>query len=84
MSTLWPIEDQGAAELAARFYRRLERLDPASALAQAQQDLMATPEYSSPYFWAGYQLTGEPGPVTGAHQAGRFRSTDQGGLVPSP
>ena len=61
LATLWPIQDDGAAELAARFYARLTTADPIAALAGAQRDMLATPEYTHPYFWAGYQLTGDPG-----------------------
>ncbi len=61
VATLWRVEDRGAAELAARFYRGLPRQSAAEALATAQRDLLSGSPYRSPYYWAGYVLSGEGG-----------------------
>ena len=56
--TLWRIDDAGAAELAGRFYRRLNATSVAGALADAQRQMAADPRYANPYYWAGYTLSG--------------------------
>jgi CHAT domain-containing protein len=58
IATLWPVEDEGAAELAKRFYEELERAGPAAALARAQRSLLSQQRYSAPYYWAAYQVAG--------------------------
>jgi len=57
--TLWRIDDAGAARFATRFYRKLERRDAVTALAVAQRDMAADPQWASPYYWAGYVLSGK-------------------------
>lgn len=59
-ATLWRVEDDGAAGFATEFYRALAGGAPtaAGALAQAQRALMATKRFASPYYWAGYRVTG--------------------------
>ena len=56
--TLWRIDDAGAAEFAGRFYRRLQSSSVAAALASAQRETAADSRYGSPYYWAGYTLSG--------------------------
>lgn len=56
--TLWRIDDIGAAALAGRFYARLGSVQPAEALAAAQREMMRDSLYASPYYWAGYVLSG--------------------------
>jgi CHAT domain-containing protein len=58
IATLWPIEDEGAAELADRFYAHRRETDDSDALARAQRDMIGDRRYRSPYYWAGYQLSG--------------------------
>ncbi len=58
VATLWPVEDEGAAAFAARFYAELQDSDPVSALARAQRELISHPEYGEPYYWAAYRLAG--------------------------
>jgi CHAT domain-containing protein len=59
VATLWRIDDAGAAGFAERFYRNLERHDPAEALAMAQRELMNEKRWDNPYYWAPYTLTGD-------------------------
>ena len=61
VATLWRIPDNGSVPLVEAFYRNLDRRDPAEALAQAQRGLIASPTHASPYFWAGYVMTGDGG-----------------------
>ena len=65
VATLWRIEDEGGSEFAKRFYRALQETTAADALAEAQRSLVEDDRFNSPYYWAGYQLTG-----TGEFQLG--------------
>jgi CHAT domain-containing protein len=56
--TLWRIDDAGAAEFAGRFYRELPRQALAEAVAAAQRSISSDARYASPYYWAGYILSG--------------------------
>jgi CHAT domain-containing protein len=58
VSTLWRIEDGGAAVMADQFYRHLASLGPIEALAAAQRDALSHPRYSAPFYWAGYTFSG--------------------------
>jgi hypothetical protein len=61
IATLWRIDDVGASMLAEGFYARLSRVAVAEALAAAQRDLLHDPRYASPYYWAGFTLSGGGG-----------------------
>jgi CHAT domain-containing protein len=56
--TLWRIDDAGAAVFAGRFYRNLTHLPVADAFSAAQREMVADARYVSPYYWAGYTLSG--------------------------
>ncbi len=56
VATLWPVEDEGAKELAGRFYGEVTG-GASRALARAQRDMIADERYGAPYYWAAYQLT---------------------------
>ena len=58
IATLWRVGDDGAAAFAGRFYRQLETAPPAVALAAAQREMLADPQYRAPYYWAAYSLNG--------------------------
>ena len=58
IATLWAIDDEGAAAFAEGFYRRLGEASPTDALADVQRALISEGEFSSPYYWAAYQLAG--------------------------
>jgi CHAT domain-containing protein len=63
MVSLWDVNDEATAELMTRFYGRLlgrEKLSPAAALRAAQVSMAHDKRWSSPYFWAGFTLQGEP------------------------
>lgn len=70
-ATLWRIQDEGAAVFAERFYANLGSLPPAEALAAAQRDLLRSPRYASPYYWAGYQLSGDGARWSETHRFAR-------------
>jgi CHAT domain-containing protein len=59
VSTLWAIDDQATAKLMIDFYGQLGRgVSKADALRQAQIEMMKSGE--PPYYWAGFELDGEP------------------------
>lgn len=62
MVSLWDVQDEATAELMKRFYRALlgKKLSPASALRAAQASMAQDKRWSSPYYWAGFTLQGEP------------------------
>lgn len=58
-TTLWEFDDQATAELMIDFYRQLGRgATKADALRHAQIDMLKSGE--PPYYWAGFELDGEP------------------------
>ena len=67
--TLWRIDDAGAAAFADRFYRALATQDLAQAGATAQRSMASDPHYQSPYYWAGYVLSGEGSGLASAGKA---------------
>jgi CHAT domain-containing protein len=59
VSTLWELEDHATAQLMANFYEHLGRHEgKAEALRQAQVEMLKSG--APPYYWAGFQLDGEP------------------------
>ena len=61
IATLWRVDDQGAVELAARFYQHFPGVPAAEALASAQREVLGAARWGAPYYWAGYVLSGEGG-----------------------
>jgi CHAT domain-containing protein len=61
VASLWQVNDLATAELMKRFYRGMliEGRTPAAALHAAQRQLAATPQWSSPYYWAPFVLQGD-------------------------
>ena len=59
VSSIWRIDDAGAARFAELFHSRLRPGMPGDALAFAQHSLARDATYGSPYYWAGYVLSGE-------------------------
>ncbi len=59
VSTLWEVEDHATAQLMISFYGHLSRgEEKAEALRQAQLESLKAGD--PPYFWAGFELDGEP------------------------
>lgn len=64
ISPLWSIDDETTADLMIRFYSHLKGGERASkALQRAKIELIRTGR-SDPYYWAGFILVGDPGPVS--------------------
>lgn len=61
MASLWSVDDEVTSELMARFYKALEqdKMSPAAALRTAQIEVAKEERWSSPYYWAGFQIQGE-------------------------
>lgn len=62
VATLWPIDDEGGADLAGRFYAAaVQQRSVAEAMAAAQRSMMHSLKHSAPYFWAAFELHGRGG-----------------------
>jgi len=61
VASLWQVNDASTAELMRVFYEGMERqgLTPAAALRRAQITISRKPEWSAPYYWAGFVIEGE-------------------------
>jgi CHAT domain-containing protein len=62
VASLWKVEDGATAELMKLFYTNMLRdgMKPSEALRVAQNSIRQRPEWSSPYYWAGFTLQGDP------------------------
>ena len=59
VSTLWEVEDRATAKLMIDFYQNLGHNEEKSeSLRQAQLDMLRSG--APPYYWAGFELVGEP------------------------
>ncbi|MCC5651856.1 CHAT domain-containing protein [Nostoc sp. XA013] len=59
IASLWLADENSTALLMQKFYKGLKNgLTKAEALRQAQLSLSSNPQYSHPYFWAGFVLVG--------------------------
>jgi CHAT domain-containing protein/uncharacterized protein HemY len=59
ISTLWRVDDRASYELMQAFYENL-RAGQAKGEALRQAQVAILQRYPHPYYWAAYQLTGEP------------------------
>jgi CHAT domain-containing protein len=62
VASLWSLDDQRAAELMVRFYKRMlgpQRMPAAAALRAAQIEMWKDQRWRAPYFWAAFALQGE-------------------------
>jgi CHAT domain-containing protein len=61
VTSLWRVDDAATCALMSAFYRQLcEELDTAQALRGAQVELLRGKQYTSPYYWAPFELCGSP------------------------
>jgi CHAT domain-containing protein len=62
IATLWSVKDESTALLMTEFYQKLvqptAKITKAEALRQAQTDLLNSPEYKHPFYWAPFILVG--------------------------
>ncbi len=61
VASLWRVNDASTAELMRVFYDGMQRrhLLPATALRQAQLAISQKPQWSAPYYWAGFIIEGD-------------------------
>jgi CHAT domain-containing protein len=61
VASLWSVSDVATASLMADFYRAMERdgMRPAAALRAAQIQMWKQKQWSSPYYWAAFQIQGD-------------------------
>jgi CHAT domain-containing protein len=61
VASLWQVDDRATAELMKHFYANLLQrgLGPAAALRAAQNEIRSQPQWSSPYYWAGFTFQGD-------------------------
>ncbi len=59
IATLWPVQDEGAAAFAGRFYAELALHSARESLVLAQRAMLADERYRHPYYWAAYRLSGD-------------------------
>jgi CHAT domain-containing protein/tetratricopeptide (TPR) repeat protein len=59
--SLWNVNDKATATLMQRLYAGILRGNkpPAAALRAAQIEMLRTPQWQSPYFWAAFVMQGE-------------------------
>jgi CHAT domain-containing protein/Tfp pilus assembly protein PilF len=60
LMTLWSINDQAGVPFMERFYRRLRSSETIEqAIQTAKKEMINSPYYSHPFYWAGYIISGE-------------------------
>ena len=61
VASLWSVSNVATASLMADFYRAMERdgMRPAAALRVAQIHMWRQKQWSSPYYWAAFQIQGD-------------------------
>lgn len=74
VASLWKVDDLATAELMRNFYANLSRMDKLDALRAAQ--IETRKKFPSPYFWAPFQLLGNP-------SGGRYVAAPPPAPVPS-
>src|SRR5262245_40793060 len=62
MVSLWDVPDQETAQLMQSFYRNLlkQKLSVSEALRRAQVEMWERAESNAPFFWAAFDLQGDP------------------------
>lgn len=62
--SLWSVDDAATSELMTGYYNRLVAgVGRAEALRLAQIDMLRRPDYSHPYYWAGFIASGKDAPL---------------------
>lgn len=61
VASLWKVDDRATAALMTEFYEAMfeKGLAPAAALRSAKLKMMQQQSWTSPYYWAGFELQGE-------------------------
>jgi CHAT domain-containing protein/Tfp pilus assembly protein PilF len=60
LASHWPVSDKATSQLMTEFMRRWRSGEPrAKAWREAQLSLLRSKDFSNPYFWAAFTLTGQ-------------------------
>jgi CHAT domain-containing protein len=60
LASHWKVSDKATSQLMTEFIRRWRAGEPrAKAWREAQLSLLHSKEFSNPYFWAAFTLTGQ-------------------------
>ncbi|HJX83450.1 MAG TPA: CHAT domain-containing tetratricopeptide repeat protein, partial [Candidatus Angelobacter sp.] len=61
VASLWSVNDAATSELMARFYKEVQqgKMQPAAALRAAQIQMWKQRRWTSPYYWAAFQIQGD-------------------------
>jgi CHAT domain-containing protein/Tfp pilus assembly protein PilF len=60
LMSLWKVDDYGTSLLMQRYYQKLAAgMERSQALRQVQLEMSADSEYSHPYYWAAFILSGD-------------------------
>lgn len=61
VASLWKVDDKVTAQLMRHFYANMLEggMGPAAALRAAQNTIRSQPQWSSPYYWAGFTFHGD-------------------------
>src|SRR5205823_5896754 len=60
LASHWPVSDKATSQLMTEFMRRWRSGEPrAKAWREAQLALLHSKDFSNPYFWAAFTLTGQ-------------------------
>jgi len=75
IGSLWPADDRATMHLMTELYRRLAVGEPVvTAFWQAKRALRETPEFASPFYWAGFEIFGNGDvPLIGARRRPKKR-----------
>ena len=73
VASLWKVDDEATAELMKRFYKNMleDGMTPATALREAQNSFRQHPNWSAPYYWAGFTLQGDYRQVVASNKSYR-------------
>jgi CHAT domain-containing protein len=65
VATLWPVDDEASSVFMRDFYQALARThSPTLSLQLAQREMAASEEWSAPYYWGSFTLTGDWHPLS--------------------
>jgi CHAT domain-containing protein/tetratricopeptide (TPR) repeat protein len=60
LGTLWQVDDEATSQWMRHFYQALKSThSPLRALHDTQHTMAADPQWSAPYYWAGFVLSGD-------------------------
>lgn len=58
IASLWSVDDLATQVLMKKFYEKLKTRGKLDAISESQREMIATPSYAHPYYWAPFLLVG--------------------------